>query len=106
MDGGGGGRGEGEEKEREREEISTGFPHGIGRVECEPPNNRLHKFVGTISMNEDGQPDGPEKEYSLDNDKILLRVSPCAIRHQHFIDLRTHTYRGVDCATPSGCMDW
>ena len=38
-----------------------------GYIECEPPNNRLNKFVGTLTWN--------EKKYSLDNEKILLRVS-------------------------------
>ena len=38
-----------------------------GYVECEPPNNRLHKFVGTLTWN--------DKQYSIDNDKVLLRVS-------------------------------
>ena len=37
-----------------------------GYVECEPPNNRLHKFVGTLKWK--------KNTYSLDNDKILLRV--------------------------------
>lgn len=36
-----------------------------GYVECEPPNNRLHKFVGTLKWK--------KNTYSLDNDKILLR---------------------------------
>ena len=40
--------------------------HYAGYVECEPPNNRLHKFVGTLTWN--------EEQYSLDNDKVLLRV--------------------------------
>lgn len=39
----------------------------LGYVECEPPNNRLHKFVGKLMWN--------ETQYSLDNDNILLRVS-------------------------------
>ena len=38
-----------------------------GYIECEPPNNRLNKFIGTLTWN--------EKKYSLDNEKILLRVS-------------------------------
>ena len=38
-----------------------------GYVECEPPNNRLHKFVGTLTWN--------NEQYSIDNDKVLLRVS-------------------------------
>ena len=42
------------------------FFHYAGYVECEPPNNRLHKFVGTLTWN--------EEQYSLDNDKVLLRV--------------------------------
>ena len=51
------------------------LPHGTGYVECEPPNNRLHKFVGSLSMKEGDQSDDSNKLYSLDNDKILLRVS-------------------------------
>eukprot|EP00731_Ephydatia_muelleri_P016102 Em0009g526a len=42
-----------------------------GYIECEPPNNRLHKFVGTLQYN--GQ------QYSLDNEKIVLRG--CRLRN-------------------------
>nr|XP_046231963.1 probable phospholipid-transporting ATPase IM [Scatophagus argus] len=42
-----------------------------GEVRCEPPNNRLDKFKGTLSL--DGQ------MYSLDNDKVLLRG--CTLRN-------------------------
>lgn len=42
-----------------------------GEVRCEPPNNRLDKFRGTLSL--DGQ------TYSLDNDKVLLRG--CTVRN-------------------------
>uniref|UniRef100_A0A3B5QBV4 Phospholipid-transporting ATPase n=1 Tax=Xiphophorus maculatus TaxID=8083 RepID=A0A3B5QBV4_XIPMA len=42
-----------------------------GEVRCEPPNNRLDKFKGTLTMN--GQ------NYGLDNDKILLRG--CTLRN-------------------------
>uniref|UniRef100_A0A8C3AA06 Phospholipid-transporting ATPase n=1 Tax=Cyclopterus lumpus TaxID=8103 RepID=A0A8C3AA06_CYCLU len=42
-----------------------------GEVRCEPPNNRLDKFKGTLSL--DGQ------TYSLDNDKVLLRG--CTLRN-------------------------
>ncbi len=38
----------------------------VGSIECEAPNNRLHKFVGTL--------DWKGHVYSLDNDNILLRV--------------------------------
>ena len=38
----------------------------IGYVEAEKPNNRLHKFVGTLTYN--------DQQYSLDNEKIVLRV--------------------------------
>ena len=38
----------------------------VGYVEAEIPNNRLHKFVGTLTYN--------DQQYSLDNDKIVLRV--------------------------------
>ena len=45
-------------------------------IDCEPPNNRLHKFVGVLKMkDEDHLEDvGEAKQHSLDNDKILLRV--------------------------------
>lgn len=42
-----------------------------GEVRCEPPNNRLDKFKGTLSVN--GQ------TYALDNDKVLLRG--CTLRN-------------------------
>ncbi|XP_035995987.1 phospholipid-transporting ATPase ID isoform X1 [Fundulus heteroclitus] len=42
-----------------------------GEVRCEPPNNRLDKFKGTLTVN--GQ------NYGLDNDKILLRG--CTLRN-------------------------
>ncbi|XP_061836889.2 phospholipid-transporting ATPase ID-like isoform X2 [Nerophis lumbriciformis] len=42
-----------------------------GEVRCEPPNNRLDKFKGTLTV--DGQ------MYSLDNDKVLLRG--CTLRN-------------------------
>ncbi|KAK2818941.1 hypothetical protein Q5P01_024502 [Channa striata] len=42
-----------------------------GEVRCEPPNNRLDKFKGTLSLN--GQ------TYALDNDKVLLRG--CTLRN-------------------------
>uniref|UniRef100_A0A3Q2EIR5 Phospholipid-transporting ATPase n=1 Tax=Cyprinodon variegatus TaxID=28743 RepID=A0A3Q2EIR5_CYPVA len=42
-----------------------------GEVRCEPPNNRLDKFMGTLTI--DGQ------QYGLDNDKILLRG--CTVRN-------------------------
>ena len=43
----------------------------VGMIECEPPNNRLHKFVGTLHWN--------DKDYALDNDKIVLRG--CRLRN-------------------------
>lgn len=43
----------------------------VGYVECEPPNNRLHKFVGTLNWN--------DNTYALDNDKIVLRG--CRLRN-------------------------
>ncbi|XP_042562980.1 phospholipid-transporting ATPase ID-like [Clupea harengus] len=42
-----------------------------GEVRCEPPNNRLDRFAGTLSFS--GQ------KYSLDNEKILLRG--CTLRN-------------------------
>ncbi|CAJ1071258.1 phospholipid-transporting ATPase ID-like [Xyrichtys novacula] len=42
-----------------------------GEVRCEPPNNRLDKFKGTLSL--DGH------LHSLDNDKVLLRG--CTLRN-------------------------
>lgn len=47
-----------------------------GEVDCEPPNNRLHKFVGVLTLKDEEQlPEDTGKQYPLDNDKILLRVS-------------------------------
>lgn len=43
----------------------------IGEVRCEPPNNRLDKFTGTLTFQ--GQ------KYALDNEKILLRG--CRLRN-------------------------
>ena len=40
-------------------------------VECEAPNNVLHKFTGNLRWN--------DKTHSLDNDKILLRG--CTLRN-------------------------
>ncbi|XP_029024237.1 phospholipid-transporting ATPase ID [Betta splendens] len=42
-----------------------------GEVRCEPPNNRLDKFKGTLTV--DGQ------TFALDNDKVLLRG--CTLRN-------------------------
>ncbi|KAM9323032.1 phospholipid-transporting ATPase ID-like [Pholidichthys leucotaenia] len=42
-----------------------------GEVRCEPPNNRLDKFKGTLSVN--------AQNYALDNEKLLLRG--CTIRN-------------------------
>ncbi|KAK4292264.1 hypothetical protein Pmani_034959 [Petrolisthes manimaculis] len=42
-----------------------------GEVRCEPPNNQLNKFDGTLYMNDNALP--------LDNDKILLRG--CILRN-------------------------
>uniref|UniRef100_A0AAV2IWX9 P-type ATPase N-terminal domain-containing protein n=1 Tax=Knipowitschia caucasica TaxID=637954 RepID=A0AAV2IWX9_KNICA len=42
-----------------------------GEVRCEPPNNRLDKFKGTLTYS--GQ------SYALDNDKVLLRG--CTLRN-------------------------
>ncbi|XP_037547990.1 phospholipid-transporting ATPase ID [Nematolebias whitei] len=42
-----------------------------GEVRCEPPNNRLDKFKGNLTVN--GQ------TYGLDNDKVLLRG--CTLRN-------------------------
>ena len=46
-------------------------------IDCEPPNNRLHKFVGVLKMKDEDQLEeavGEAEQHSLDNDKILLRV--------------------------------
>ncbi|KAJ3604956.1 hypothetical protein NHX12_027007 [Muraenolepis orangiensis] len=55
-------------------EIGDSVP-GLGRfkgeVRCEPPNNRLDKFKGTLTVK--GQ------TYALDNDKVLLRG--CTLRN-------------------------
>uniref|UniRef100_A0A674D6A1 Phospholipid-transporting ATPase n=1 Tax=Salmo trutta TaxID=8032 RepID=A0A674D6A1_SALTR len=42
-----------------------------GEVSCEPPNNRLDRFTGTLT--------NAGQKYSLDNDKILLRG--CTLRN-------------------------
>jgi magnesium-transporting ATPase (P-type) len=42
-----------------------------GEVVCEPPNNVLSKYEGTLTWN--------EETYALDNDKILLRG--CVVRN-------------------------
>ena len=54
--------------------------HSItARVECETPNNRLDKFVGKLIVEtEDGEPE-EETAYSLDNDKLILRVSTTTV---------------------------
>ncbi|XP_050694500.1 phospholipid-transporting ATPase ID-like isoform X2 [Eriocheir sinensis] len=45
-----------------------------GEIHCEPPNNQLNKFDGTLTL--DGN------THSLDNDKILLRG--CILRNTHW----------------------
>ena len=42
-----------------------------GKIMCEPPNNRLGKFDGTLQWN--------NETLSLDNDKVLLRG--CVLRN-------------------------
>uniref|UniRef100_A0A8C5HWM0 Phospholipid-transporting ATPase n=1 Tax=Gouania willdenowi TaxID=441366 RepID=A0A8C5HWM0_GOUWI len=42
-----------------------------GEVRCEPPNNRLDKFKGALTVN--------QNTFSLDNDKLLLRG--CTLRN-------------------------
>lgn len=42
-----------------------------GEIVCEPPNNHLNKFEGRLTWK--------GKQYSLDNDKILLRG--CVLRN-------------------------
>ena len=49
-----------------------------GYVECEPPNNRLHKFIGKLQWKKEG--DSESKDYSLDVDNILLRVGEQKIK--------------------------
>ncbi|KAL5259506.1 hypothetical protein ACHWQZ_G009824 [Mnemiopsis leidyi] len=48
--------------------LSTFF----GRVQCELPNNRLDKFIGLLAI-ESMEENEDLAQYSLDNDKILLR---------------------------------
>ena len=43
----------------------------VGEVRCEPPNNRLDKFTGTLTLK--------GETYSLDNERILLRG--CTLRN-------------------------
>ncbi|CAG5925607.1 unnamed protein product [Menidia menidia] len=45
-----------------------------GEVHCEPPNNRLDRFTGTLTV--------VGQKYSLDNEKILLRG--CTLRNTHW----------------------
>ncbi len=40
-------------------------------MECEPPNNRLNRFVGTLTVD--------NNLLALDNDSLLLRVSHCCL---------------------------
>uniref|UniRef100_A0A674D8I1 Phospholipid-transporting ATPase n=1 Tax=Salmo trutta TaxID=8032 RepID=A0A674D8I1_SALTR len=47
------------------------LPLYLGEVSCEPPNNRLDRFTGTLT--------NAGQKYSLDNDKILLRG--CTLRN-------------------------
>lgn len=42
-----------------------------GEIVCEPPNNQLNKFEGSLSWN--------NETYALDNEKILLRG--CVLRN-------------------------
>ncbi|XP_061590379.1 phospholipid-transporting ATPase ID-like [Cololabis saira] len=49
-------------------QVLAGFK---GEVQCEPPNNRLDKFKGTLTVN--------GEKYGLDNDKVLLRG--CTLRN-------------------------
>lgn len=42
-----------------------------GEVCCEPPNNRLDRFTGTLTYS--------SQKYALDNEKILLRG--CTLRN-------------------------
>ena len=68
-----------------------------GEVECEPPNNRLHKFIGNLIVRDEEQPQGTGKRYSLDNDKILLRVS------RQLQNLVTINYCIIGKCTLQGC---
>uniref|UniRef100_A0A8C8I5N1 Phospholipid-transporting ATPase n=1 Tax=Oncorhynchus tshawytscha TaxID=74940 RepID=A0A8C8I5N1_ONCTS len=43
----------------------------VGEVRCEPPNNRLDKFTGTLTLK--------GEMYSLDNERVLLRG--CTLRN-------------------------
>ena len=57
-------------------DINFLFPMCPAEIDCEPPNNRLHKFVGVLKMKDEDQLEdvGEAEQHSLDNDKILLRV--------------------------------
>ena len=55
----------------------------LGQIECEPPNNRLNKFVGTLHWKRDE--DEELKNYALDNDKLLLRVSVHVLMYRSFV---------------------
>jgi len=46
-------------------EDEKSLSHFNGHIICEPPNNNLSKFEGTLSYN--------SQKYSLDNEKVLLR---------------------------------
>ena len=65
--------------------FSTSFhnpsPTFAGHIKCESPNNRLHKFVGTLQWN--------NETYPLDNEKILLRVC-CLVRLNMYIVRPSH----------------
>ena len=46
-------------------------------MECEAPNNRLDKFMGLLAIEDIEDCEQDISQYSLDNDKILLRVGIC-----------------------------
>uniref|UniRef100_A0A8B9RLR4 Phospholipid-transporting ATPase n=1 Tax=Astyanax mexicanus TaxID=7994 RepID=A0A8B9RLR4_ASTMX len=51
--------------------LSVTYVPSLGEVICEPPNNKLDKFIGTLYWK--------DNKYSLDNEKMLLRG--CILRN-------------------------
>lgn len=51
--------------------VRLALPSSPGEVICEPPNNKLDKFTGTLYWR--------DNKYPLDNDNMLLRG--CVLRN-------------------------